>query len=93
MNETKSKIKKFAQLILDAKNIVALTGADMRCESRIHDSRSLGTSLWEKFNPDGFSSIGEDFTLVVSLVEDEFKKVIDRIQLQYDYFKNDYYKK
>jgi NAD-dependent deacetylase len=53
----KIKIKKFAQLILDAKNIVALTGAGMGTESGIADFRSPGTSLWEKVDPDEFASI------------------------------------
>ena len=52
-----SKIKKFAQLILDAQNIVALTGAGMEDQSRIADFRSPGTGLWEKVNPDEFASI------------------------------------
>ena len=57
MNEMKTKIKKFAQIILDAKNIVALTGAGMGTESGIADFRSPGTGLWEKVNPDEFASI------------------------------------
>ena len=57
MNEMNSKIKKFAQIILDAKNIVALTGAGMGTESGIADFRSPGTGLWEKVNPDEFASI------------------------------------
>jgi len=51
------KIQKFAQLILDAKNIVALTGAGMGTESGIADFRSPGTGLWEKVNPNEFASI------------------------------------
>ena len=57
MNEMNSKINKFAQLILDAKNVVALTGAGMGTESGIADFRSPGTGLWEKVNPDEFASI------------------------------------
>ena len=57
MNELNTKIKKFAQLILDAQNIVALTGAGMGTESGIADFRSPGTGLWEKVNPDEFASI------------------------------------
>ena len=57
MNELNSKIKNFARLILDAKNIVALTGAGMGTESGIADFRSPGTGLWEKVNPDEFASI------------------------------------
>lgn len=37
-----SKIEKFTQLILDAKNIIALTGAGMGTESGIADFRSPG---------------------------------------------------
>ncbi|MBY9008480.1 MAG: NAD-dependent deacylase [Candidatus Lokiarchaeota archaeon] len=57
MNELNTKIKKFAQLILDAKNIIALTGAGMGTESGIVDFRSPGTGLWERVNPDEFASI------------------------------------
>jgi len=57
MNELNTKIKKFAQLILNAQNIVALTGAGMGTESGIADFRSPGTGLWEKVNPDEFASI------------------------------------
>jgi len=57
MNEMKTKIEKIAQLILDAKNIVALTGAGMGTESGIVDFRSPGTGLWERVNPDEFASI------------------------------------
>ena len=57
MTDLDTKIKKFAQLILDAKNIIALTGAGMGTESGIADFRSPGTGLWEKLNPDEFASI------------------------------------
>ncbi len=57
MNDLKAKIQKFAQLILDANNIVVLTGAGMSTESGIADFRSPGTGLWEKVNPDEFASI------------------------------------
>ena len=57
MTELNTKIKKFAQLILEAKNIVALTGAGMGTESGIADFRSPGTGLWEKVSPDEFASI------------------------------------
>ena len=57
MNDTNKKIRKFAQLIIDANNIVALTGAGMGTESGIADFRSPGTGLWEKINPDEFASI------------------------------------
>jgi len=57
MNDLTAKIQKFAQLILDANNIVVLTGAGMSTESGIADFRSPGTGLWEKVNPDEFASI------------------------------------
>ena len=57
MNDLNSKIKIFAQLILDANNIIALTGAGMGTESGIADFRSPGTGLWEKVNPDEFANI------------------------------------
>jgi len=57
MNDLNAKIQKFAQLILDANNIVVLTGAGMSTESGIADFRSPGTGLWEKVNPDEFVSI------------------------------------
>ena len=57
MNEMNTKIERFSRLILDAKNIVALTGAGMGTESGIADFRSPGTGLWEKVNPDEFASI------------------------------------
>ena len=57
MYDLNTKIQIFAQLILDANNIVALTGAGLRTESGIADFRSPGTGLWEKVNPDEFASI------------------------------------
>lgn len=57
MNDLNTKIQKFAQLILDAHNIVVLSGAGMSTESGIADFRSPGTGLWEKVNPDEFASI------------------------------------
>jgi len=57
MNDLNKKIQKFAQLILDANNILALTGAGMGTESGIADFRSPGTGMWEKVNPDEFASI------------------------------------
>ena len=57
MNDLNIKIHKFAQYILDANNIVALTGAGMGTESGIADFRSPGTGMWEKVNPEEFASI------------------------------------
>jgi len=57
MNDLNTRIQNFAQLILDANNIIALTGAGMGTESGIADFRSPGTGMWEKVNPDEFASI------------------------------------
>lgn len=57
MNNLDEKIKKFAQLIIEAKKIVVLSGAGMSTESGIADFRSPGTGLWEKVDPDEFASI------------------------------------
>ncbi|MHA1688867.1 MAG: SIR2 family NAD-dependent protein deacylase [Promethearchaeota archaeon] len=57
MTEIDQLITKFADLILESKNIVALTGAGMSTESGIPDFRSPGTGLWTKVDPDEFASI------------------------------------
>jgi NAD-dependent deacetylase len=57
MNSIEEKIGKLAELILDSKNIVALTGAGMSTESGIADFRSPGTGLWNKVDPYEFASI------------------------------------
>ncbi|MFX1526266.1 MAG: NAD-dependent deacetylase [Promethearchaeota archaeon] len=57
MNNLDEKIRKFAQLIIDAKKIVVLSGAGMSTESGIADFRSPGTGLWEQVNPNEFASI------------------------------------
>ncbi|MHA1803250.1 MAG: SIR2 family NAD-dependent protein deacylase [Promethearchaeota archaeon] len=57
MTEREQLIAKFADLILESKNIVALTGAGMSTESGIPDFRSPGTGLWTKVDPDEFASI------------------------------------
>ena len=57
MYDLETKIQIFAQLIIDAKNIVALTGAGMGTESGIADFRSPGTGLWEKLDPVEFASV------------------------------------
>ncbi|MFX1266601.1 MAG: NAD-dependent deacetylase [Promethearchaeota archaeon] len=57
MNDLDDNIRKFAQIIIDAKNIVVLTGAGMSTESGIADFRSPGTGLWEKVDPNKFASI------------------------------------
>ncbi|MFX1557869.1 MAG: NAD-dependent deacetylase [Promethearchaeota archaeon] len=57
MNDLERKIQQFAQVIIESKNIVVLTGAGMSTESGIADFRSPGTGLWEKVNPNEFASI------------------------------------
>jgi len=57
MSELEEKIEKLADLILESKNIVILTGAGMSTESGIADFRSPGTGLWEKVDPYEFASI------------------------------------
>ncbi|MFX0031252.1 MAG: NAD-dependent protein deacylase [Promethearchaeota archaeon] len=57
MNDLEKKTRKFAQLIINAKEIVVLTGAGMSTESGIADFRSPGTGLWEKVDPNEFASI------------------------------------
>ena len=57
MSILEEQIKKLAKLILDSKNIVALTGAGMSTESGIADFRSPGTGLWEKVDPYEYASI------------------------------------
>lgn len=57
MSILEEQINKLAKLILDSKNIVALTGAGMSTESGIADFRSPGTGLWEKVDPYEYASI------------------------------------
>ena len=62
MDNLEEKSKKFAELILDSKKIVALTGAGMSTESGIADFRSPGTGLWEKVDPYEYASIDSYIT-------------------------------
>ncbi|MFX1571724.1 MAG: NAD-dependent deacetylase [Promethearchaeota archaeon] len=57
MSKIEEKIERLANLILESKNIVVLTGAGMSTESGIADFRSPGTGLWEKVDPYEFASI------------------------------------
>ncbi len=57
METLEDKIKRFAQLIIEGKNVVALTGAGMSTESGIPDYRSPETGLWTKMDPYEFASI------------------------------------
>lgn len=57
MVDIDKKIERFAQLILESKNIVALTGAGMSTESGIPDFRSPESGLWTKVDPYEFSDI------------------------------------
>jgi len=57
MSILEEQVKQLVKLILDSKNIVALTGAGMSTESGIADFRSPGTGLWEKVDPYEYASI------------------------------------
>ena len=57
MKSLEEKVEKLAELIIQSKNIVALTGAGMSTESGISDFRTPGTGLWEKVDPYEFASI------------------------------------
>jgi NAD-dependent deacetylase len=57
METLENKIQRFAQLIIDSNNVVALTGAGMSTESGIPDFRSPETGLWTKVDPYEFASI------------------------------------
>jgi NAD-dependent deacetylase len=57
MNNIEEKIERLAELILNSKNIVVLTGAGMSTESGIADFRSPDTGLWTKVDPYEFASI------------------------------------
>lgn len=57
MNKVEEKIEEFAELIMDAEEIVALTGAGMSTESGIPDFRSPDTGLWTKVDPGEVASI------------------------------------
>ena len=46
-----SAVGRLAELIRDAKSVVALTGAGISVPSGIPDFRSPGTGLWENVNP------------------------------------------
>ncbi len=57
MDSLQKKIEKFAQIILESKSIVVLTGAGMSTESGIPDFRSPETGLWTKVDPEKFATI------------------------------------
>lgn len=57
MSNLKDKIERLADLIIDAEDIVALTGAGMSTESGIPDFRSPDTGLWTKVDPGEVASI------------------------------------
>ena len=57
MKSFEEKIEKLAELIINSKNIVALTGAGMSTESGIADFRSPNSGLWNKVDPYEFASI------------------------------------
>ena len=51
METLEKKIEDIADLIIEAKSIVVLTGAGMSTESGIADLRSPETGLWTKDDP------------------------------------------
>ncbi len=57
MEQLKVKIEKFAQLIIESENILALTGAGMSTESGIPDFRSPETGIWTKVDPNELANI------------------------------------
>ncbi|MEE9376624.1 MAG: NAD-dependent deacylase [Candidatus Lokiarchaeia archaeon] len=57
MKSFEEKIEILSNLIIESKNVVALTGAGMSTESGIADFRSPGTGMWEKVDPYEFASI------------------------------------
>ena len=57
MKTIEEKIEKLTELIINSKNIVALTGAGMSTESGIADFRSPNSGLWNKVDPYEFASI------------------------------------
>lgn len=52
----KKKIQKAAELLLDSKEAIALTGAGISTESGIPDFRSEG-GIWEKYKPEIYGNI------------------------------------
>ena len=57
MSSLEHKIQKLAELILNSKKIIVLTGAGMSTESGIPDFRSPNTGLWNKVDPEKYASI------------------------------------
>src|SRR5690242_21578656 len=51
MNLATERAARLAELIRDARSVVALTGAGISVPSGIPDFRSPGTGLWENANP------------------------------------------
>jgi len=77
----KDEIKKAAQIILDSKLTLALTGAGISVESGIPDFRSPG-GLWERYNPAEYGTIWafrDDATKVWKMIR-EMSEVVDRAQ-------------
>lgn len=50
------KIRQVAELLLNSKHIIALTGAEISAESGIPDFRGEG-GIWEKYKPRIYGSI------------------------------------
>lgn len=57
MGEKNKSVEKLADLIVQSKKIIALTGAGMSTESGIPDFRTPGTGLWTKVDPGEMASI------------------------------------
>ena len=68
-------MQKAAEVIRNAKNMIALTGAGISVESGIPDFRSAG-GLWEKYNPEIYANI-ESFVRNPVMVWDMLFDMID----------------
>lgn len=74
----KEKIKKLAELLRQAQNPIAFTGAGISTESGIPDYRSPSTGVWEKMDPEKISitalrrdplAFGKDYMNFVASLE------------------------
>ncbi len=70
-----NNIQKAAEVIRNAKNLIALTGAGISVESGIPDFRSAG-GLWEKYNPEIYANI-DSFVRKPEMVWDMLFDMID----------------
>ncbi|MHA1147230.1 MAG: SIR2 family NAD-dependent protein deacylase [Promethearchaeota archaeon] len=81
MGTNEDKIEHLADLIVQANNIVVLTGAGISTESGIPDFRSPGTGLWETHDPYEFASID-------SFVANAGKVMNDMLKLGLEIFRS-----